>query len=145
MACGDKKKLRCGVKNYATCTYYESEIPSFSPLSTEECITIEETTEDLYNQISDIKEQTDLSALGEQCLTYTASGDVLAVKDILLKYETEICTLKSQVQTLQTTAICDKDITQCGIDLTGVSDICDNPITTLGELLNYLVLQVNPA
>jgi hypothetical protein len=144
MSCNDKIKQKCGVKVYAPCVQYELDIPAFSSLSIEQCTTIEETTDDLYGHIGDIKEEIDLSELGLSCLQYVPTGQIAKVKNILLKYESEICTLKTQVETLQTTSICDKDITQCGIDLTGITDICDNPITKLGELLNYLVLQSNP-
>ena len=52
--CGNKIKHTCAEKNYATCVYYELEVPDFSSLVGEDCITLEETTEDQYNILADI-------------------------------------------------------------------------------------------
>ncbi len=139
MSCNDKIKQRCGVRVYAPCVDYEKEIPGWSDLSGETCVTVEDTIEDLYTNVGGIKDEIDLSALGQLCLTYVPVGQTAKVKNILEKYEEEICLLKEQVLTLQTTAVCDMDVTQCGIDLTGLEDSCNNPITTLGQLLQYLV------
>ncbi len=136
MGCSDKIRQRCGVKTYAPCVDYEKEIPNWSNLSDETCVSVEDTIDDLYTNVGDIKEEIDLSGLGGQCLTYIADPKV---KDILKKYEDEICLLKEQVLTLQTTAVCNIDVTQCGIDLSSLEDNCNNPITTLGQLLAYLV------
>jgi hypothetical protein len=135
--CGNKIKHTCSEKNYATCIYYELEVPSFSSLVGEDCITLEETTEDQYNILEDIKSEIDLSALGQDCITYGVTPKT--VKNVLLRYEQEICDLKDKVNTLETTAICDINITNCGIDLSGINNNCSSPVTTLGELLAYLV------
>jgi hypothetical protein len=136
--CGNKIKHMCGEKTYATCTYYELEVPAFSSLVGQECITIEETTEDLYNLVGGIKSEIDLSALGNDCLTYVQEGGKTIVKNVLIKYEEEICNLKDRVTYLENEAICDKIITDC-VDLTGILDACSTPITTLGQLLQYLL------
>jgi hypothetical protein len=135
--CGNKIKHTCAEKNYATCVYYELEVPDFSSLVGEDCITLEETTEDIYELIGDIKSEIDLSALGEACIEYDVNPKT--VKSVLLQYEQEICDLRAEVDTLKTTAICDIDITECGIDLSGINNNCSSPVTTLGELLAYLV------
>ena len=142
MGCKEKIKNTCGEKLYATCTYYELEVPSFSGLINEECYTLEETTEDLYNLIEEIKEDTELSELGESCLEYVVGSEKNTVKKVLLKYEEEICTLKEKVKTLEETAICDKNITEC-VDVSGLEDACSDPILSLGQLLTYLVTKVN--
>lgn len=142
MACGNKISNNCGTKNYATCIEYELPVPEYSPLAEEGCLNLEETTSDIYNQITKVKEQTDLSALGNSCLEYVLDEDnKIIVKNALIKYEEEICALKDEVTTLKTTAVCDMDITQCGIDLSGINDQCQEPVTTLGGLLSYLVGQ----
>jgi hypothetical protein len=135
--CGNKIKHTCAEKNYATCVYYELEVPDFSSLVGEDCITLEETTEDIYELIGGIKSEIDLSALGEACIEYDVNPKT--VKSVLLQYEQEICDLRAEVDTLKTTAICDIDITECGIDLSGINNNCSSPVTTLGELLAYLV------
>jgi hypothetical protein len=133
--CGNKIKHTCSEKNYATCIYYELEVPTFSSLVDEDCITLEETTEDQYNILTGIKSEIDLSALGQDCITYGINPKT--VKSVLLKYEQEICTLKDKVNTLETTAICDMDITNCGLTLP--DNPCGGTFSTLGELLGYLL------
>lgn len=138
--CGNKIKNTCSEKNYATCVYYELEVPSFSSLINVDCITLEETTEDIYDLIGGIKSEIDLEALGEDCINYGVNPKT--VKSVLLQYEQEICDLKAKVETLETTAICDMNITECGLTLPG--DPCNNPITTLGQLLEYLLDNTTP-
>lgn len=135
--CGNKIKHTCTEKNYATCIYYELEVPTFSSLVGEDCITLEETTEDQYNILSGIKSEINLSALGQDCILYGTK--LKTVKNVLLTYEQEICDLKDRINTLETTAICDINITNCGIDLSGINNNCSSQVTTLGELLTYLV------
>jgi hypothetical protein len=136
--CGNKIKHMCGEKTYATCTYYELEVPAFSELLDQDCITIEETTADLYEVVGGVKSEIDLSSLGNDCLTYVQEEGQNIVKNVLLKYEQEICDLKSKVSYLENEAICDKIITDC-VDLSGIVDACEQPINTLGELLQYLL------
>ena len=144
--CGNKIKHTCAEKNYATCIYYEGNVPAFSGLASlveaGGCITLEETTEDQYDILEDIKSEIDLSALGQDCITYGITPKT--VKNVLLRYEQEICDLKDRVETLETTAICDINITNCGIDLSGINNNCSSPVTTLGELLAYLVDNTTP-
>lgn len=136
--CGNKIKNMCGEKTYATCTYYELEVPTFSTLVDEDCITIEETTEDLYNAVGGVKSEIDLSELGDQCLDYVQEDGKNIVKNVLLKYEQEICDLKGRIALLEDETVCNKNITSC-VDLTGIVDACNTQISTLGELLQYLV------
>ncbi len=138
--CGSKIKHTCAEKNYATCIYYELEVPDFSSLVGEDCITLEETTEDMYTLIGDIKSEIDLSALGQDCITHGVNPKT--VKNVLLKYEQEICDLKDRVNTLETTAICDMNITECGLTLP--DNPCGGTFSTLGELLGYLLDNITP-
>jgi hypothetical protein len=140
--CGNKVKHTCSEKNYATCVYYELEVPDFSSLVDQDCITLEETTEDQYNILEGIKSEIDLSALGQDCINYGINPKT--VKSVLLKYEQEICDLKDRVNTLETTAICDMNITDCGLTLP--DNPCGGNFSTLGELLGYLLdnTQTNP-
>lgn len=137
--CGNKIKHTCAEKNYATCVYYELEVPSFSSLADEDCKTLEETTEDQYTILEDIKSEIDLSTLGQECEELDYGVLPKTVKNVILKYEEEICILKQKVQVLETTAICNINITNCGIDLSGINNNCEQEVTTLGELLEYIV------
>jgi hypothetical protein len=138
--CGNKIKNTCVDKNYATCVYYELEVPTISSLVDQDCVTLEETTKDIYDILIKVKSDADLSSLGQKCLTYVLDAEnKKTVKNVLLKYEQEICDLKDRVEVLETTAICDMDITNCGLNLPDTA--CDLPITKLGELLEYLLTQ----
>lgn len=143
MNCDNKIKNTCSEKNYATCIYYEGAIPSYSPLINENCVTTEEVILDLYAENTSLKSNLNLSIIGTDCLQYVLEGGQLKVKNVLLKYEEEICVLKEKVRILEEQAICDKDITQC-LDLTGLSDQCTVPITNLGQLLQYLLTNIPP-
>lgn len=140
--CGNKIKHTCAEKNYATCVYYELEIPTFSDLVDEDCVTLEDTTEDMYDLIGDVKSEIDLSALGQDCISYGINPKT--VKSVLLKHEEEICNLKDRVNILETTAICDIIITNCGLDLSGLNNNCSSPIITLADLLGYLLDNTTP-
>ncbi len=138
-----KNQIRstCGSTNYATCINYESETNTKSELDVTDCLTIEDTTKDIYNQLEDINNESDLSALGNQCLAYTTVEGKIFVKNALLKMEEEICALKTRVTTLETTAICNLPIADCGIDTSCLALPCEE-ITTLGGLLNALIIKV---
>lgn len=123
-----KIKNTCGTRIVAECVDYESTVNTNSSLAESDCLTIEETTEDIYTQLEEIN----LSALGESCLTYVETEDgKLIVKNVLLKMEEEICTLKTELETLKDNPLCNQKINSC-IDVTGMVDVCDNPIETWG-------------
>ena len=131
-SCQSKVKHTCtGSIQYALCTQYETDLPEFSEL---ECPSIEETTEELYNLVGEIKEQTDLSELGERCLEYLLDeNDKIVVKNVLLKFEEEICNLKEELELVKNRQICDTPITECLPDLGCLALPCDTSIVTLGD------------
>ena len=143
MTCFKKTKYTCGDTTYATCVKYEKTLPEFTKI-TDECYTIEETTEDLYEIVGEVISEIDLSALG-QCaeIDYLDENTKIIVKNVLLKYEEEICTLKTKVAELESTAICDLPIAGCNFSLGTLADACDNPPQTFGELLQVLINQHN--
>lgn len=128
----------CGSTMKAACVDYETELPEFSGIS--DCADIEQTTTELYELVGDIREQIDLSELGEQCLDYVLDeDDKIVVKNVLLAYETEICALKERVETLENTAFCDMSLEACGLDFECLTDACSGEITTVKELLQALI------
>lgn len=141
--CNNEVKSTCTDKSYATCIYYELDVPEYSSLKDLNCTTLEETTKETYDLITKIKSETDLSSLGEACLEYVKEAGILTVKSVLLTYEEEICALKEKVRVLEEEAICDKNIEAC-LDLTGLTDQCDTPVTTLKQLLEYLITATTP-
>ena len=127
----NKIKHTCGSIVFADCTSYQTDLPEFSEL---ECPSIEETTEELYNLVGEIKEQTDLSELGEKCLEYLLDeNDKIVVKNVLLKFEEEICNLKEELELVKNRQICSIPITECLPDLGCLALPCDTSIVTLGD------------
>lgn len=138
--CNQKIKHTCGSIVFADCTSYEGILPEFSEL---ECPSIEETTTELYELIGVIKEETDLSELGNQCLDYLKDdNDKIVVKNVLLKHEEEICLLKERVEFLENRQLCDFPISSCGINLDCLSLPCDQSIATVADLFNALITKV---
>lgn len=143
MSCGDKKNYRCsGVEQYATCVRYELDVPEFSSLDENDCKTIEQTTEDTYEIISQIKTETDLSELGNTCLEYVQEEGKTFVKNVLLKHEEEICTLKQKIEELETGfTVCNTSLEGCNLDFNGLVDECGEEPQTIGEVLQLLLNQ----
>jgi len=138
--CLNKVKFSCGdQKNYAECIEYSSAVSQNSSLEENNCNSLDEVIIDVYEQLDVIDEDSDLSALGGECLTFADKK----IKTVLLKYEEEICLLKAKVLELETTELCNRDITSC-VNTTGLVDSCDAPIQTLGQLLQFLVDNVTP-
>src|SRR5690554_4172393 len=101
-----------GEVNFAQNIRYEIELPNFSQID-KSCVNLEDTTEDIYNLIGEIREQ---------------------VPDDL---QDKLDELEEQIEQLtQAQNICNYDITGW-VDTSGLVDQCDTPITTLGQLLNY--------
>ncbi len=130
MNCHNKIKHTCSSTNYATCIHYESSVNTDSQYDENDCLSIEETTQDIYNQLENL----DLSALGELCLSYVQENNKNIVKNVLLKFEEEICNLKEELEIVKNRQICDIPITECfpnGFDCL-IGD-CDNSIVTLKD------------
>jgi len=142
MGCNSIKN-RCFSETFATCVRYELDVPTFSNIK-DKCKSIEDTTKDLYELVGEVKENIDLSDLGNKCLNYTEVGGKKLVRSVLLKYEQEICDLKDKVKNLESgSSICNKSIEGCGINFGTLEDECGNPINTLGEALQAIVDKIN--
>ena len=119
----------CGERTYLICSEYEGSVNSDSSLIEESCLNGQEVVQDIYNQLENL----DLSALGELCLSYVQENNKNIVKNVLLKFEEEICNLKEELELVKNRQICDIPITECLPNLDCLTDACDNNITTLGE------------
>ena len=126
-------KYNCGSKTNARCVGYDGYLPEYSKL--EDCVTIEETTEELYENQEKIYESIDLSNLGKNCITYNKKDEKLKVKEALFTIETEICKLKNQDE--ESNAI---DISK--LDLKCLKDPCNNNINNINQLLQVLINEV---
>lgn len=98
----NQRKDSCS-KYYAICSIYEGNVPSYSDLNEEECISLEETTQDLYSLVTEIKEDIDVTDLDFDCLTAPTTLKPVNVLQLLLQ---EICALKelttTQAETIET-------------------------------------------
>ena len=116
-SCQSKVKHTCtGSIQYALCTSYETELPEFSEL---ECPSIEETTEELYNEVSEIKENLDTSNLGGACLQYPNNEDIKQ-KDANLVFEKNICDLLEIVKDNTNSVLA------CELNYEGLVEECDD-------------------
>jgi hypothetical protein len=139
----NKIKYTCsGEVQYAPCVKYEGLVNTQSPLKEEDCLNLDQTTSDIYTQIEDILNDLNLTSLGNNCLNYTLEESKLKIKNVLLKYEEEICNLKEEVDTLKTIAVCDLDITSCNLEFNGLVDACGETPTKLGEVLNLIFSKI---
>jgi len=132
----NKVKNTCANKNYAECIIYESEVNETSPLKTHCALSIEETTQDIYNQLEEIN----LSELGEYCMEYILDeDDKIIVKNVLLKFEEKICELEEKIEILESTAICDKDITACDLEFGNLTNVCNTQPSTMKDVLQLIL------
>ena len=136
-----KIKYGCGDSMYATCINYDTPLPEFSEIT--ECADLNETTTELYSLVGELREQSDLSELGERCLDYVEVSGKIFVKNALLKMEEEICLLKEKVLELETTALCDTSIQDCSLNFGTLTDACSNQPQTLAETLQLILDNLN--
>lgn len=123
------------VSGEAACINYEGTINTQSSLDSEDCWTIEETTQDIYEQLEEI----DLSALGEECLTYVLDANSKTiVKNVLLKFEEEICILKTEINNLKNKPLNDMPLGD-EIDTLCLVDDCGEPISTWSQLIQIII------
>ena len=131
--CNNKISHTCGQRTYLVCSEYEGTVNTDSSLTEESCLNGQEVVQDIYNQLENL----DLSALGDLCLSYTTVGGKNIVKNVLLKFEEKICELSEKVNLLENRPLCEMPL-GC-VDVKCLSDVCNNEITTVGQLLQALV------
>ena len=133
MSCKDKTSNICIDSINARCVDYEGEVSENSEL--EGCINQHEVNEDIYNQLDDI---TDTSELGDACLDYTETDGEVLLSTVLLKFEEEICALKGEEDN-ESPNPTDIDITSFNLDFGCLVDPCGSQITGLYQLLQILI------
>lgn len=137
--CHNKISHTCGERTYLICSEYEGTVNTDSSLIEESCFNGQEVVQDIYNQLENL----DLSALGELCLSYTTVEGKNIVKNVLLKFEEEICELKNRVEELETLDICNQNITECNLDFGLLTNQCETQPTTLAETLQLILDNLN--
>lgn len=137
----NKIEQTCGSSNFAACIEYQGTTNENSPLKEHCALSLEETTQDIYNQLEEIN----LEELGESCLDYVETEDgKIIVKNVIIKFQEEICTLKQQLEDLQTISLCTTDITGCDFQWNGLVDSCGNSPTTLAEAIQLIIDTIQP-
>lgn len=140
--CGNKIKQTCGETTYASCVTWEGTPNTQSELFEEECLNVESVIQDQYDQIGEIKEEIDLTALGEACLEYVLDEGKTTVKNVLLKFEEIICEQQSRINTLENRQLCEISIASCNIDTSCLALPCDTTITTLEDLIQAMITKI---
>ena len=97
MGCNDKIKHKCGTKNYATCIDYEIPTPEFSDLYEETCITLSDTTEDVYTLIGGILQQLNVSSITSECEGLPSTKTILTLIQYLVD---TVCAQQAQIDAL---------------------------------------------
>lgn len=92
MCNGQSIKNTCGGKQYAPCVYYEKDLPTFSHI-TDPCVSLEDTTEDLYNLIDEIKASLNLNTLAGSCISYPSTEPTLI--QTLIAIQNKVCSLEN--------------------------------------------------
>ena len=133
----NKIKCNCGTHQNARCVYYDAYLPKYSKLD-EDCVNIDETTGELYENQEKILDSIDLVKLGKKCIDYSEFQEEgsLKVKEAFLTLENEICELKNKKNDYSYSIDLDK------IDFKCLSDPCNNEITSLKNLLQVLINEV---
>jgi len=139
--CNKVKSTCTGNRNFASCIMYESGVNADSSLDADECpLTLEETTQDIYDQLEGL----DLSALGEKCLEYVEDEDgKYIVKNVLIKFEEKICELEEKITALENIKTCDIDLSCCDFDFGSLVDACGNQPTKLCEVIQLILTTIN--
>lgn len=87
----NKIETSCLETQYATCVKYETDLPEWSEVDCSP--TLEETTEELYEQVSNIKDDLDSSELNVSCLKLKGKKQ----KEINLDLAEAICEIKDSI------------------------------------------------
>ena len=131
----NKIKCNCGTRQNARCVYYDGYLPKHSKLD-EDCVNIDETTEELYENQEKILDSIDLVKLGKECIDYSEfqENDSLKVKEAFLTFEKEICELKDKINSNSNDSL--------ELDFKCLTNPCNNEINSLRDLLQVLINEV---
>ena len=131
MTCS-KRRDTCSGKINSICVDYNGDIPNITKLDNKDCNTIEDTTQDLYEIVNEISNQTNIEELRDTC-TNVGSNEI---KDIVKKHDEILCELLNDVETSNNSNL---DISGLGIDKKCLSDDCSTGLNTLKDLLQAII------
>ena len=133
MGCNDKLDMRCDSFINSRCTRYEGSLSANSGLLEEGCISLHDTTEDLYSIVEHLDTMFNPN-LSQSCLVYPLNPSIAQTIEVLDK---AICDLKgTELESILYQPI-------IGIIDTGcLQGECESQITTVKDLLQALVNKV---
>jgi len=143
MSCKEKLKYTCGRRENARCVFYEIALPDWSSLLSEDCVTLEETTQELYKELSSMREFFDFDNLVEDCVSYVYEDvDNQKLSEVINPITQELCALQDAFQSQGENSICNVSISDCNIDTACLDDECATGLNTIGDLLQALIDKV---
>lgn len=123
----------------ATCVRYNTELPEWSVI--ESCSNIEETTKELYDEVTVLREPLTMSC---DKIDYNRELDGrVKMPNAIKGIEESLCSLLSQKEETIVN-IFNLDITQIGLDFKCLQTPCGDEITTLKDLLQSLINKACP-
>lgn len=108
----------CGEPIFAPCVRYEKELPPFTKI-VKPCVNLEDTTDDIYKIIKDVKDSIPLNLLTR-----------------LTTLESNYNSILTRLTALENKNACNLDVSTCFT--AEEADPCGQPIINLGQALNYL-------
>lgn len=139
-----KRKHECLGKTPAACVLYQGKLPDYSKLKEETCVVTEETTEELYDLVTELRELINLDKFEKKCLELTPEGEKLKLHEILNGIVDKLCKVEERLKDLAgdtPNKQLNFDISK--IDTSTLVDACGEPITTLEQLFTALLKKVN--
>lgn len=137
MRCNNKIKNTCGDSIKAECVDYEGEVNSQSELVNESCLSIEETTQDIYNQL----EQIDVTDI-EDCLDYEETEGKVLIKDAVKLQGAEICEIKNELENIRAEAFLDLNISDSGLDFLCLETECETSVQTVRDWIQAVTNKI---
>lgn len=138
-SCNENRlKHRCGSISQSVCTQHISKLPEWSKLTDDSCVMVSETIDELYDEVSLIKNSTGLSNL-RGCFDYVSNKpNEPTVKEVLQKHQDILCDLLKGVthKGVDTSM----DIQELELDYKGIP-FTEEP-KTLKELFQLLIDKV---
>jgi hypothetical protein len=138
MSCNGNISNTCADPILSSCVDHEGALGVNTKI-TDGCVTQRDVNEDLYAITDETISKIDVSSLTSTCITIPVGS---SIAEIVAIYESEICELKTKVETLETIDYSQIDITTFGLTIpTCIADACANPPVTLAEWMQVMMDQ----
>lgn len=143
--CLEKLTSTC-VRNYATCVSYEGYIPEISDLSKAVCVSLDDTTEDIYKFIEKFHIALSTDTFDDYCIEFDTNDEgEITQREVNLGLILKVCELESLIEALgggESIDMSKLDLDSCDLNLTDFVDACGESITSVCGLLQALVDKV---